>query len=303
MSSSSKKVIVVCGPTAVGKTAVSIALAKALQSHIINADSRQIYAELNIGVAKPSLQELNSVPHHLIGTVSINRLYGAGDFEKDALALVESLHLKSNIVIVCGGTGMYLKAFCEGLDPLPKADEEYRQFLNEAYKREGVHFLQQELDSKDPSAKIHLDYENPQRLMRALEIIKATGQPYAQQLLGKKQQRPFEVIKIGLNMPREQLYLRINQRVNDMMHQGLLDEVKGLSAYKHNNALKTVGYKELFSYLEGQMELAQAVDKIKQHTRNYAKRQLTWFNADKEITWYEPAQLDKLISFVRSKIN
>jgi len=302
-SHQNKTVIIICGPTAVGKTAVSIALAKELNTEIINADSRQIYNQLNIGVAKPTEQELNSVKHHLIGSHDISELYGAGDFEKEALALTFELFKKLNTIVMCGGTGMYIRAFCDGLDDLPKADEQYRIELKEQFDLQGITYLQNELVKRDPDAVELIDFKNPQRLMRALEIMKVGGVLYSKVLAGKKEKRPFNILKVGLKMDREKLYSRINLRVDEMMKQGLLEEVKGLQEYRSINALKTVGYNELFDYLEAKWSLEEAVIKIKQHTRNYAKRQLTWYRSDEEITWFEPTQLENLISFVKSKLN
>lgn len=299
---SNKTVIIICGPTAVGKTAVSIALAKALNTQIINADSRQIYNQLNIGVAKPSALELASVKHHLIGTHDINELYGAGDFEKEALSLSFELFQNHETIVMCGGTGMYIRAFCDGLDDLPRADESYRIELKAQFDLHGITYLQNELVKRDPDAEKMIDFKNPQRLMRALEIMKVGGVLYSKVLAGKKEKRPFKILKIGLTMDREQLYSRINSRVDEMMKQGLLNEVNQLEQFKNINALKTVGYNELFDYLEGKYTLDEAVSKIKQHTRNYAKRQMTWYRSDEEITWFEPTQLDKLISFVRTKL-
>lgn len=295
--------IIVCGPTAVGKTAVAIELARALGTEIINADSRQVYHELNIGVAKPSEQELALAQHHLVGTHAITELYGAGDFEKEALEVIKEIFARHSTAIVCGGTGMYLKAFCEGLDELPAADETYRKYLHEQFTAKGIGFLQEELRTKDASALERIDIENPQRLMRALEVIQATGKPYAHSLTGKKAQRPFNIVKIGLNMDRELLYQRINQRVDQMMQAGLLDEARELYPHRHHNALKTVGYNELFTYFDGSFSLEEAVEKIKQHTRNYAKRQLTWFRADTQIHWFDPSQTPAIVRFVQSYMN
>lgn len=309
VNSSSHTVIVVCGPTAVGKTAVAIELARALGTEILNADSRQVYDRLNIGVAKPSAAELAAVKHHLVGSQSIETLYGAGDFEDDALQLVNDLFKQHQTLVMCGGTGMYIKAFCEGLDELPGANEIYRQYLHDTFKQQGITFLQEELRKTDPVALEKIDPENPQRLMRALEVIKVSGKKYSELLTGKKNKRPFNIIKTGLNMDRQQLYQRINHRVDQMIQEGLMEEVMELYPLKHLNALKTVGYTELFAAMDGECTREEAVSKIKQHTRNYAKRQLTWFRADHEINWFETtgntfakAQIDQIISFVRSKI-
>jgi tRNA dimethylallyltransferase len=310
MSSPSKTVFIVCGPTAVGKTAVAIELAKALETEIINADSRQVYAELNIGVAKPSQKELQEIKHHLIGTVPVTRLYGAGDFEKDALAIANEHFKNHNCIVLCGGTGMYLKAFCEGLDDLPKADEIYRAQLKESVEKNGIQNLQALLREKDPAAVDRIDFENPQRLMRALEIIHAGGKLYSELLQGKKMQREFKIVKIGLTMDRSDLYARINTRVDEMMKKGLLEEVKSLRVYRDQNALKTVGYNELFDYIDDKMQLKEAIEKIRQHTRNYAKRQLTWFRSDTEINWFHltdnktvARQCAEIINFAQSRLN
>jgi tRNA dimethylallyltransferase len=297
-----KTVIIICGPTAIGKTTLAIQLAKHLKTEIINADSRQIYNELNIGVAKPTLEELAEVKHHLIGTHSVTELYGAGDFEKEALSIVNVLFEKHNVVVMCGGTGMYLRAFCEGLDDLPKADEAYRAEMKEKFEKKGISYLQGELEKADPSAKELIDFENPQRLMRALEIMKVSGKKYSEVLAGKKVNRPFTILKIGLNTYRDVLYDKINKRVDVMMEMGFLEEVKQLKKFEDMNALKTVGYNELFDHLNGNSNLRFAVEKIKQHTRNYAKRQLTWFRADAQINWFDPKESNKLISFVESKL-
>ncbi len=301
-SGTHKTVIIICGPTAVGKTAIAIVVAKQLNTEIINADSRQIYNELNIGVAKPTADELAKVKHHLIGTHSVTELYGAGDFEKEALSLTTELFKNHNTLVMCGGTGMYLKAFCEGLDDLPKADEAYRAEMKEEFEKKGINYLQAELEKADPKAKELMDFENPQRLMRALEIIKVSGKKYSDVLEGKKINRPFNILKIGLNTDRDVLYNKINKRVDAMIETGFLDEAKQLKQFENMNALKTVGYNELFDHLNGNSNLRFAIEKIKQHTRNYAKRQLTWFRADKEIMWFDPSQTDKLISFVQSKV-
>lgn len=299
VSSNQKCVIVVCGPTASGKTALAIKLASFFNTEIVNSDSRQIYKELNIGVAKPDAEELATVKHHLISTNSITKLYGAGDFEKDALAIIHALHQKHKFVVVVGGTGMYLKALYQGLDDLPGADEKYRNELNEIYKNKGVNALQELLLAVDPLVLNTIDKQNPQRLMRALEIIKLSGKKYSELMLAKKAERSFVFIKIGVQLPREQLYKNINSRVDQMMQLGLLDEVTSLLSYKNFNALKTVGYTELFKYLNNEWSLNEAVNKIKQHTRNYAKRQITWFNADKDVKWFFPNEVNQITEYIK----
>lgn len=297
--SNHKFVVVVCGPTASGKTALSIQLAKYFETEIINSDSRQIYNELNIGVAKPDSKALATVKHHLIGTKSISNLYGAGDFEKEAIELITNLHKKHNIVIVTGGTGLYLKALYNGLDDLPGADENYRKQLNTIYINNGIDALRKLLIELDADALKSIDQSNPQRIMRALEIIKLSGKRYNEVLISKQIKRDFKFIKIGVHIPREILYSNINKRVDVMMKQGLLEEVKSLIAFKKLNALKTVGYSELLMYLNNEISLVEAVNKIKQHTRNYAKRQITWFKSDKEITWFSPNDVPLIIEHIK----
>ena len=299
---SKKKLVVICGPTAVGKTAIGIEVAKTFNTVVLNSDSRQIYKELNIGVAKPSEEELSAVQHFLIGAHSVTELYGAGDFEKEALKLLNDMFKTTNVVVVVGGTGLYLKALYEGLDDLPGADEVYRAKLKQVFEEKGIQVLQELLMQKDSEAMETIDKQNPQRLMRALEIIHLSGKKYSDLLLSKKANRPFDILKIGLNLPREELYSRINSRVDKMMEDGLLKEVKSLEVFRNNNALKTVGYKELFDYLDGNLSLTEAVEKIKQHTRNYAKRQITWFKSDEEVKWFEPTQMDAIKSYIELKV-
>ncbi|HYG50160.1 MAG TPA: tRNA (adenosine(37)-N6)-dimethylallyltransferase MiaA [Flavobacteriales bacterium] len=310
MSSPKKTVFIVCGPTAVGKTGFAIELAKHLKTEIINADSRQVYSELNIGVARPSEKQLAIIKHHLMACFPVTRLYGAGDFEKDALNITHELFKTHDTVVVCGGTGMYIKAFCEGLDDLPRADVLYRLELKQRFEKNGIKDLQVELRTKDPAAVEIIDFENPQRLMRALEIMHVGKQLYSDVLKGNKTKRDFNIVKIALNMPREVLYKRINDRVENMVNEGLVQEVKQLMPYREHNALKTVGYTEMFDYLDGKIKLDDAVQKIQQHTRNYAKRQLTWFRADKDIKWFEPTnnkmgplEYTEIINFVDSRMN
>ncbi len=295
-----KFVISICGPTAVGKTAVAVEIAQHFNTVVLNADSRQVYKELNIGVAKPSINELNLVEHKLLGHVSVSQLYGAGDFEKDALSEIENVFLKKNILVVCGGSGLYLKALYEGLDDLPNADVKYRELLHELYSKNGILGLQNELKKIDESALRLIDNKNPQRMMRVLEIIQQSGKKYSEVLKSKKNKRSFQFIKIGLNISRENLYNRINNRVHEMINSGLLDEVKLLQKFRNFNALKTVGYSEILDYFDGKLTKPAATEKIKQHTRNYAKRQLTWFRADKQITWFEPTQLNEIIIHIKN---
>jgi len=286
--------IVINGPTAVGKTQLAIALAQALQTEIISTDSRQFYREMSIGTAKPSEAEMAQVKHHFIGNCSIKDYYSAGDFERESLLKVEELFGSGkNFVIAIGGSGLYIKALCEGLDEMPAANLGLRNQLIHRFEMEGIVSLQDELKKLNPEKFETIDQKNPQRLMRAIELSHQGG------IKSKPKNRPFKILKIGLELPRELLYQRINSRVDAMMCEGLLEEVKLLVQYEQLNALKTVGYKELFSYLNGEIDLNKSVELIKQHTRNYAKRQITWFKTDTEINWFNPENQFDILEFIR----
>lgn len=271
-----KKLIVVAGPTAVGKTAYAIELAKELNTEIISFDSRQFYKEMAIGVAVPSTKELKEVPHHFIQHISIHENYNAGKFEHDALQLLEQLFQKYNVVVAVGGSGMYINALLYGFDPLP-SDENLRNALQLQFQEKGIVSLQEELKQLDPAYFEIVDQQNPHRLIRALEICKITDQTYSSQRQNKPKERSFAFEIHVLQMEREKLYRRINHRVDKMMEAGLLEEVKSLHHYKSLNSLQTVGYRELFDYLEQKTTLPQAIEAIKQNSRRYAKRQITWF--------------------------
>jgi tRNA dimethylallyltransferase len=278
------KLVVVLGPTAIGKTAFSIELAKSLQTEIISCDSRQFFKELNIGVARPNYEELNAVPHHFIAHQSIQNLYSAGTFEKDALSLLQHLFRKNEFVVCTGGSGLYLDALLNGFDDMP-SDIEIRNQLNHEATEKGLESICEKLKVLDSEHYEIIDKSNRQRVIRAVEVCTITGRKFSELRSGTQKQRDFEVIKIGLSSDRQWLYDRINRRVDIMMSEGLLEEVRGLSELKHLNALNTVGYKELFNYFEGKSNLEDAVNLIKQHTRNYAKRQITWWNKDEFIKW------------------
>ncbi len=297
--SQNKTAIIICGPTAVGKTAVAIQIAKHLGTEIISADSRQCFKELNIGVARPTETELQKVPHHFIASHSVNEEITAVGFEQYALDKIEFLFKKHNVVVLVGGTGLYIKAFEEGLDLIPEIDVNIRREIVTNYENLGINWLQQELREKDPVFFKGGEIQNPQRMMRALEVINATGQSILSFRNGKKANRNFRIIKIGLELPKEILHLRIQERVDNMMEQGLLDEVKNMIPYRKRNALQTVGYAELFDYLEGKTELKLAVELIKTHTRQYAKRQMTWFKKDKNIQWFGPDELNAMLTYVK----
>ena len=296
---SSKTVIVICGPTAVGKTGTAIQLAQLLQTKIISADSRQCFRELNIGVAKPTEHELAAIPHFFINSHSVQEEVNAVVFEKYALATADTLFQHHSTAVMVGGTGLYIKAFCEGLDNIPAIDYTIRQQITDNYHQQGLAYLQTELKAKNPLFWEKGEQQNPQRLMRALEVLISTGQSITTFRRGEKAERPFNIIKIGLELPREKLYKQINDRVDAMIENGLVAEVQNLHSYKSLNALQTVGYAEIFEYLEGKKTLFQAIDDIKKNTRHYAKRQMTWFKKDMAIRWFSPhLNPEELVKYV-----
>lgn len=298
MQENRKKLIVVVGPTAVGKTAMAIELAKAFDTEIISADSRQFYREMTIGTAKPDAGELAQAKHHFINSHAIAEDYSAGDFEREALLCLEELYQRKDVAIMVGGSGLFVRAVCEGLDNLPKVPAEVRYKLNSAFELHGISPLQARLKEVDPVYYAKVDIQNSQRVIRALEIFEATGQPFSSFHAAANANRPFDVVTIGLNMDRAKLYERINKRVEVMMELGLLEEVKALTAYRNKPALLTVGYAELFDYLDEKMSLAEAVDKIKQHSRQYAKRQITWFKKYGNTHWFESNDLKGILEFL-----
>src|SRR5690606_10314828 len=301
MGNKSRKLIVVVGPTAVGKTALAISLAKHFRTEIISADSRQFYREMSIGTAKPTAEELAQAPHHFIDSHSIAEEYSAGDFERDALDLLDKLFEQHEYVVMVGGSGLFVRSVCEGLDDLPKAPVEVRNRLNTIFEMEGIEPLQQRLKTIDPAYYQSADVDNPQRVIRALEVYEATGKPFSSFLVKATAKRSFEIITIGLNMERERLYERINLRVDKMMEEGLLEEVKSLVAYRDKPALLTVGYAELFAYLDGVLSLEDAVDKSKQNSRRYAKRQITWVKKYGGTVWFEPGNLEDILAFIEGE--
>ena len=293
-----KTLLCILGPTAVGKTATAIHLAKALGTEIISADSRQFYREISIGTAKPSTDELAQVPHHFIGHLSITQTYSAGDFEREALTKLEELFKTHDVVIAVGGSGLYVKALIDGLDDMPLANEPLRDELNALYAEQGIEPLQTRL--KDLNEELYQQTEvlNPQRVMRAIEVALAMQNGFVPNR--KKHSRQFNTLKVVIDLPREVLYERINQRVDLMMKQGLVDEVKSMLPYRNEYALQTVGYTELFDYLDGKHDLAKAVELIKQHTRNYAKRQLTWFKKEAPEHWIAPTDWQNVLALLPS---
>ena len=281
-------VIIIVGPTAVGKTALAIEVANHFNTSIISADSRQCYQELSIGVAKPTATELAAAKHYFIGTHSINEEVNAGVFEKYALDAAAQIFKTNTVAVMVGGTGLYIKSFCEGIDAMPSIDPALRNSIIEDYEKNGLAWLQQEVQKNDPVYwNQTAEQNNPQRLMRALEMVLATGKSITHFQSAQKVTRPFNILKIGLSMPREILNARINSRVDTMMEEGLLQEVTSLLPNAQVNALQTVGYQEIFAHLRGEITLEDAVAQIKQHTRQYAKRQMTWFTKDSLINWLE----------------
>lgn len=292
-----KYLICIVGPTGVGKTKLAIKLAKHYKTEIISADSRQFYKELNIGVAKPNIDELNAAKHHFIGHKSITEYYSAGDFERDAEQVLKELFKNTNIVIAVGGSGLYIKALTFGLDDMPPVDLDFRHKLIDTYNNFGITALQNILKTEDPYKFKTIDIQNPQRLMRAIE------QARHQIFVGStKKQKPYTALPIVINLPREKLYSQINCRVDKMVKNGLVEEAKHLISYKSLNALKTVGYTELFEYFEGKYNLNTAIALIKQHTRNYAKKQITWFKKEFQQNWFEPTDFVKISELIDKKI-
>lgn len=282
---STKKLIVIAGPTAIGKTAAAVKLAQQLKTEIISADSRQFYREMSIGTAKPNAEELTQAKHHFIDSHSITELFTVGDFEKEVLQLLDELFKTHDQVIMVGGSGLFIQAVTQGFDDLPAANSEIRQQLNQKLVQKGIEYLQAKLKEADPDYYDQVDLNNPQRLIRALEVFEATGKPFSSYRKASIKTRSFESIKITLDLPREELYDRINCRVDIMVKQGLVEEVRSLLPYRHMNALNTVGYSELFDYFDGKTDLDTAISLIKQNTRRFAKRQLTWFRKDKDMKW------------------
>lgn len=292
----------IVGPTGIGKTALSIELAKNLKTEIISCDSRQFYKELKIGTAAPSSEELSLVPHHFIGNLSIAQDYSVGDFEKDALRKINELFNKYDQLIMVGGSGLYEKAVNEGLDNFPDIDTKVREDLMVEIQEKGLSYLQEELKKNDPEYYSQVDYNNPQRVIRALEIFRGTGKPYSSFRKNLVEKRNFTSVKIGLTASRDLIYDRINKRVDLMMEKGLLEEVISLQSYRHKNALQTVGYKELFDYLDGNSSLEFAIDEIKKNSRRYAKRQLTWYRRDESVNWFDYQSIQEIVDFVTKRI-
>lgn len=291
-----KQLLVLLGPTGVGKTEWSIRMAEQLGVPIVSADSRQLYKGLIIGTAAPTEEQLKRVPHHLVGILSPNDYYSASEYENEALSVINKLHKQHDTVILTGGSMMYIDAICKGIDIMPDIDQELRNDISKMYHEEGLDPIRQKLKLLDPIYYDQVDLKNTQRVIHALEVCIMTGKPYSSFRLNTIKERPFEIIKVGFNRPRPELYDRINKRVDEMIKDGLEEEARQLYPMKHLNSLNTVGYKEMFEYFDGNWTLEEAIDKIKQHSRNYARKQLSWFNRDKSIKWIDLS--DKYIDVV-----
>lgn len=303
MSKKQKTLVVVLGPTAIGKTSMAIQLAQKLQTEIISADSRQFFKEMDIGTAVPSEEELAAAKHHFIQHISIHENYSVGDFERDAIQRINELFVAKDELIVVGGSGLYVKAITEGLDDFPEVEESIRKDLKKELEEKGIEKLQNELKEADPTYYKQVQIDNPHRIIRALEVCRSSGKAFSSFLGKKKKERNFNCIFIGLEAPREKVYERINLRVDLMMKNGLLDEVKSLYPYKHLNALNTVGYKELFLHLDKEISLEKAVEEIKKNTRRFAKRQFTWFRNQEELKWFDyTTSVESVLEYVVPKM-
>lgn len=296
-----KYLIVIVGPTAVGKTDLCVELAKHFEIPVISADSRQFFKEMSIGTAKPSDEEMQGVVHYFINSHSISESFNAGAYSEEALKLIGNLFIEKDYLILTGGSGLYIKAVCEGFDEMPEVEEETRTQLTSEYSDKGLSPLLEELKMSDPVYYEQVDKANHQRILRALEVIRSTGVPFSFYRKNEKASRNFKVIKIGLERPREELYERINRRMDLMLEAGLEDEVKALIPYKKMNSLQTVGYKEVFDFLDGIYDREEMIRLLKRNSRRYAKRQLTWFKKDKEYQWFNPAEKADIIDFIKAE--
>ena len=304
MESSSKPLLVVLlGPTGVGKTDLCIRLADTFHVPIINADSRQIFAEIPIGTAAPTKEQLARVKHYFVGTHHLQDYYSASMFEQDALNIIQNEFLSHPCALMSGGSMMYIDAVCNGIDDIPTVDDKTRTWMKRRLAEEGLPALVQELKELDPEHYSIVDKQNPRRVVHALEICHMTGKTYTSFRTNSKKERPFRILKIGLNRPREELYDRINRRVDQMMADGWLDEARSVYPLRHLNALNTVGYKELFLYFDGTWPLEEAVERIKGNTRRYMRKQLTWFKRDPEIHWFTPDETDEIVALVKAELS
>lgn len=294
--------LVLLGPTGVGKTELSLSLAEQFQTEIVSADSRQLYADLKIGTAAPTPEQLARVPHHLVGTLQLTDYYSAAQYESEAMALLQDLFQRHEVVVVTGGSMMYIDALCKGIDDIPTVDAETRTLMLERYEAEGLEALCAELKLLDPEYYRIVDLKNPKRVIHALEICYMTGKTYTSFRTRTQKERPFRILRVGLTRDREELYDRINRRVDAMMEEGLLEEARNVYPFRHLNSLNTVGYKELFKYLDGEWTLDFAVEKIKQNSRIYSRKQMTWFRRDTDIAWFHPDPQAEIIQYIRQQL-
>lgn len=301
MSINRPTLIVVVGPTGSGKSALAVELAKHYGAPVISTDSRQVYRGLSIGTAQPTADELVAAKHYFIADREVEDNFNCGRYETEALALLEELFKTNRYVVAVGGSGLYVKALCEGMDSLPEADDEVRQMLKSRLESEGIGSLVEELRRLDPKFAEEVDHCNPARVMRALEVCLTTGKPYSEQRSGTVAERWFNIVKIGTDMPRDVLYERIDRRVDMMVEEGLVEEARAMYPKRELNSLQTVGYREMFDYFDGTITLAEAIELVKRNSRRYAKRQLTWFRRDEEIGWFAPTDLEHIIEFIDSK--
>ncbi|HEY0654412.1 MAG TPA: tRNA (adenosine(37)-N6)-dimethylallyltransferase MiaA [Chryseosolibacter sp.] len=302
METREKTLIVIVGPTAVGKTDLAISVAKKLKTEIISADSRQFFREMEIGTAKPSASALEEVPHHFINSHSITEQYDAAQFSIDAHAILLDIFKQKNQCVLCGGSGLYIKAVCDGFDDIPEIEEDIRKSLTEKFEKNGLTWLQQEMARLDPEYFEIIDQQNPHRLIRALEVKIGTGKSLSSFFTRKKASHDFKILKIGLELPRELLYERIDRRMDLMIEAGLFDEARNLLPFRNHQALQTVGYKEIFDYLDGLYDRDEAIRLLKRNSRRYAKRQLTWFKKDKEFAWFDARDIEQICAYIQENI-
>jgi len=298
-----RTLVVIAGPTAVGKTAIAVRVALDLNTEIINADSRQVFKEMYIGTAKPTLEEMAGIKHHFVGSLSLEDTFNAGIFEQEAIKICHSIFKRKTCVIVSGGSGLYINALCDGLDKFPKVDNDTRESLNLQYESSGLHDLLLELQQRDPTYYARVDLKNPQRIIRALEVIRSSGKPFSKFLNQEKTRRLFNILKIGLNRDRTDLYDRINIRIDNMVEAGLFEEAESLTDFRDLGVLQTVGYQEVFQYLDGEIMFNEAVELIKRNTRRYSKRQLTWFGKDPDIKWFHPERYADIRKYIKTTLN
>ena len=300
---SSKTLIIIVGPTAVGKTDLCVKLAKLLDTEVVSADSRQFYRELSIGTAKPTIEEMDGIMHHFVNSHSIQDYYSVGDFERDCLAVLEEIFQRKDVVILTGGSGMFIKMITDGIDQMPEADLALRQTLAKRLENEGLEVLANELKKLDPIYYEQVDIQNTQRVLRALEVCISTGQPFSSFRKNQKVERPFRMIKIGLERPREELYARIDKRMDIMLASGLETEAKSVMDFREHYALKTVGYREIYEHIDGEYNREEMIRLLKRNSRRYAKRQMTWFKNQDEFNWFDAKNEVEIIDFIKSKLN